>query len=168
MAKPTLTVVTHDSLPGLRLAITKTSDAAWKQRLKAALKAREGKKRREIAEQLVASERSVGAWIKAYNAGGMAALKTKPSGRKLGPQRWETAIFDALARAIDKGGYWSIPRMQEWLSRHTHHDIPEQTVWYRMDRLGYSYKSARPHPVQGNKERQEAFKKRASFPSWSR
>lgn len=98
MAKPTLIVVTHDTLPGLRLAIAKTSDAAWKQRLKAVLKAREGKKRKEIAEQLVASERSVGAWIKAYNTGGKAALKTKPSGRKPGPQRWDTALFDTLAR----------------------------------------------------------------------
>ncbi len=168
MAKPSLTVITHDSLPALRLAITKTSDAAWKQRLKAVLKAREGKKRKEIAEQLVASERSVGTWIKAYNMGGKAALKTKPSGRKPGPQRWDTAIFDALAHEIDKGGYWSIPRMQEWLSKHKHQDIPEQTVWYRMDQLQYSYKSARPHPVQGNKERQEAFKKGASFHSWSR
>ncbi|GEM_PF-5664324 len=163
-----LTVVAHDSVPALRLLITKTRDAAWKQRLKAVLKAQEGKKRKEIAEALVTSERSVGTWIKEYNDGGAEALKTKPMGRKFGPQRWEADIFDDLTKEIDKGGYWSIPKMQEWLREHHQKDIPEQTVWYRMDQLDYSYKSARPHPVQGNKERQEAFKKGASLRSWSR
>ena len=168
MATPPLIVITHDSLPTLRLAIKKTSDAAWRQRLKAIVKAHEGRKRKEIADELMTSERSVGLWIKAYNAGGMDALKTKPSGRKPGPQRWEASIFDDLAAEIDKGGYWSIPRMQAWISKHRKKDIPEQTVWYRMDKLNYSYKSARPHPAQGSKERQEAFKKGALPHSWSR
>lgn len=168
MAKPTLNVVAHESLSVLRAAVRKTSDAAWKQRLKAVLKAREGKKRKEIAEELLASERSVGAWIGAYNDGGVGELKTKPSGRKHGPQRWQNLIFDDLAREIDKGGYWSVPKMQEWLANHHAVTIPEQTVWYRMDQLNYSYKSARPHPVQGNKAKQDAFKKGASLRSWSR
>jgi len=168
MAKPLLTVSAHDSLHALHLAIIKTGDAAERTRLKAVCKAREGKKRKDIAEELMVSERSVGAWIKTYNAEGLAGLKTKATGRKPGAQKWAPSIFDALAAEIDKGGYWSIPRMQEWISEHQHKDIPEQTVWYRMDQLDYSYKSSRPHPVQGNKERQEAFKKGALFHSWSR
>lgn len=167
MAKPILNVVAHESLSELRRAVKKTGEAAWKQRLKAVLKAREGKKRKEIAEELLASERSVGTWIRAYNDRGIDGLKTKPSGRKPGPQRWQSSIFDELAREIDKGGYWSVPKMQEWISRQYKKYIPEQTVWYRMDQLSYSYKGARPHPVQGDKERQEAFKKGASFHSWS-
>jgi transposase len=168
VAKPILTVVAHDPLPALRLAVKKTSDAAWKQRLKAVLKAREGTKRRDIAEALVVSERSVGSWIKAYNCGGVDALKTKPSGRKIGPQLWDSSIFTDLCKEIDKGGYWSIPKMQEWIEAHHHKAIPEQTVWYRMDQLSYSYKGARPHPAQGNKDTQEAFKKGALLRSWSR
>ena len=163
-----LTVVAHDSEHALRLLITKTRDAAWKQRLKAVLKAQEGKKRKEIAEALVTSERSVGTWIKEYNNGGIVALKTKPVGRKPGPQRWEADIFDDLVKEVDKGGYWSIPRMQEWITQHHKKDIPEQTVWYRMDKLKYSYKSARPHPVQGNRDKQESFKKGALSRSLSR
>ena len=79
-----------------------------------------------------------------------------------------TKEFEELCKEIDKGGYWSIPKMQEWIEKHHHKAIPEQTVWYRMDQLSYSYKGARPHPVQGNKDKQEAFKKGALLPSWSR
>lgn len=168
MAKPILTVIAHDPLPTLRAKLKDIRDIAHKTRLKAIIKAREGKKRAEIAQELIVSERSISTWIGAYNTGGMAALETKPSGRKSGPQRWKTAIFDNLAKEIDKGGYWSIPRMQEWLSKHCSVNIPEQTVWYRMDQLNYSYKPARPHPIKGNKERQEVFKKGGSFHSWSR
>lgn len=168
MAKPLLTVIAHDSLPVLRLAVKNTGDAGARTRIKAVLKAREGKKRREIATELMISERSVGLWIKAYNSNGLKGLKTKPSGRKLGPQRWVASIFDELAREIDKGGYWSIPKMQKWISEHHQKDIPEQTVWYRMDQLDYSYKGARPHPVHSNKEQQEFFKKGGLLHSWSR
>ncbi len=92
----------------------------------------------------------------------------KPAGRKKGDVIWDASLFESLTKEIDKGGYWSIPRMQKWLHEHHHKDIPEQTIWYRMNKLDYSYKSARPHPAQGNKEKQEAFKKGASFRSWSR
>jgi transposase len=98
----------------------------------------------------------------------LAGLAQKPSGRKEGNPKWDKEPFDALAQEIDKGGYWSVPRMQEWLKKEYKKNIPEQTVWYRMDTLGYSYKSARPHPVQGDRERQETFKKGASPHSWSR
>lgn len=168
MAKPMLVVVAHDSLPALRLAVKRTGDAGVRTRIKAVLKAREGKKREKIASELMVSERSVGTWIGEYNDGGVAGLKTKPSGRKPGPQRWATAIFETLAQEIDRGGYWSIPKMQEWLRVHYHKNIPEQTIWYRMDQLNYSYKGARPHPAQGNKEHQEAFKKGGLLHSWSR
>lgn len=167
MAKPELVIVAHDTAAALTLAIKKTSDAAYKTRLKAILKAKKGAKRATIATELVITERSVSLWLSAYNKGGVHALMTKQPGRRAGPQKWRADIFETLAKAIDKGGYWSVPRMQEWLKEHHHKDIPEQTVWYRMDQLNYSYKSARPHPVQGNKEKQDAFKKGASYRSWS-
>jgi len=49
--------------------------------------------------------------------------------------------------------------MQDWLHTIKGADIPEQTVWYRMDKLKYSYKSGRPCPVQGDQKKQESFKK---------
>lgn len=158
----------RDSTANLERVVKKTRDPAQRVRLKAILLRKRGKTPQEIAESLVVTDRSVTGWIRRYNQDGKAGLATQPSGRKEGNPKWDAMHFEQLAKAIDKGGYWSIPRMQEWLTQHCAVNIPEQTVWYRMDRLHYSYKSARPHPVQGNKERQEAFKKGASFHSWSR
>lgn len=158
----------HEAIERLQEKIKKAQDEAYKTRLKAILLARKGKKRYEIVEQLTVNAKSVTIWVARYNQGGTDALLTKPSGRKEGNPKWDAIFFEALAKEIDTGGYWSIPRMQEWLKKHHHVDIPEQTVWYRMDQLKYSYKSARPHPTQGNKEKQATFKKGVSIRSWSR
>lgn len=155
-------------LPALRAALQQTRDAACKTRLQAVRKAREGKKRAEIAQALVGSARRVGMWIGADNAGGLEALTTKPSGRNPGPPRWETSIFDDLAAAIDKGGSWSVPRMPRWISAHRHQDIPEQPGGSRMDNLQFASKSARPPPYQGDNDRQEAFQQGAWCRAWSR
>lgn len=53
--------------------------------------------------------------------------------------------------------------MQEWIQKHHKVAILEQTVWYHMDKQGYSYKSDRPHPAKGDKEKQEVFKKRTHY-----
>lgn len=160
------TLCAHDSINNLRRAIKNTRDPATQLRIKAILFRKQGKTPQEIAKSLIVTDRSVNGWILRYNSDGLAGLATKPSGRKEGNPKWGKDVFEDLAREIDKGGYWSIPKMQEWLSENEK-DIPEQTVWYRMDQLNYSYKSSRPHPVQGNKERQEVFKKGASLRSWS-
>jgi transposase len=163
-----LIVVAHDTEAELRKKLSHAHDEAFKNRMKAVLLALQGKKRYEIVTQLTVDAKSITTWLKRYNEHGTSALISKYGGRPKGNPKWDTTLFDALAKEIDKGGYWSIPRMQEWLREHHQKDIPEQTVWYRMDQLNYSYKSARPHPVQGSRETQEVFKKGGSSRSWSR
>ena len=158
----------HDSFERLSEAAKYARDPALKIRLKAVVLRKQHKTPQEIARLLAVTDRSVTGWIRRYNNDGLVALATKPSGRPKGNPKWDASIFDALAKEIDKGGYWSIPRMREWIREHLEKDIPEQTVWFRMDQLDYSYKSARPHPVQGNRDKQENFKKMVSFRSWSR
>lgn len=158
----------RDSTDSLLVAVKKTRDQGEKTRLKAILLRKQGKTPQEIAESLVVTDRSVTGWIIRYNNEGSAGLVSRQGGRPEGNPKWDAEIFDDLAKEIDKGGYWSIPRMQEWLRENKKKTIPEQTVWYRMDQLSYSYKSSRPHPAQGNKDKQEAFKKGASLHSWSR
>lgn len=158
----------HDSEDDLKTALKKARDPAFKIRLKAILLRKKGKTPQEIAESLVVTDRSVTGWIASYNQNGTSGLVTKPSGRKEGNPKWDSILFEDLIKEIDKGGYWSIPRMQDWFFKHKSLNIPEQTIWYRLDKLGYSYKSARPHPMQGNKEKQEVFKKGVSRRSWSR
>ena len=157
----------HDSLAGLQRVAKKTRDPALKVRIKAVLLRKQGRTPQEIAAFLVVTPRSVNGWMRRYNEGGIPALATKPSGRPEGNPKWKAAVFTDLIKEIDKGGYWSIPLMQDWIAKHHKVNIPEQTVWYRMDQLNYSYKSARPHPTQGSKEKQESFKKRASYHIWS-
>jgi transposase len=117
-------------------------------------------------ERLTVDASSVTEWIHRYNEKGTDALVSNKGGRPEGNPKWDQSIFDDLAKEIDKGGYWSVPRMQAWLKKHKNKEIPEQTVWYRMDQLKYSYKSSRPSPIGGSVEKRDAFKKGASYRSW--
>jgi transposase len=166
--KKHIVLCAHESVPVLQATLKKSRDQAFKIRLKAIILRSQGKSPQEIAESLVVSDRSVTSWVLRYNTDGLTGLTTKPSGRPEGNPKWEAKPFEKLTKEIDKGGYWSIPRMQKWITENYKKDIPEQTIWYRMDQLGYSYKGARPHPVQGNKDKQEAFKKGGLLRSWSR
>lgn len=161
-------IVPHDKVAELKQKIKQSKDDAYRVRLRVIIKAIEGKSRGTIADELAVSIRGISKWVKKYNALGIAGLITKPSGRPEGNPKWDTMLFNDLAKEIDKGGYWSIPRMQEWFKKQYDKIIPEQTVWYRMDQLNYSYKGARLHPMQGNKEKQESFKKGGLSRSWSR
>jgi transposase len=166
MAK--LLVIQHDTEAELREKLRHVHDEAFKNRVKAIVLALRGKKRYEICRQLDVDEKSVTRWVQRYNKNGTSALVSNKGGRPKGNPKWQTEPFEKLTKEIDKGGYWSIPRMQKWITEHYKKEIPEQTVWYRMDQLGYSYKSARPHPVQGDRDKQEAFKKGVLSRSWSR
>jgi len=163
-----INIKSRDSAQNLKCALTKSHDAAQKNRIRAIINIKEGATKTATAKQFVVSRTSVVSWVKAYNLGGVEALKTNYGGRPEGNPKWDVSIFNGLAKEIDKGGYWSIPRMQEWLKTKYKKYIPEQTVWYRMDQLNYSYKSSRPHPTQSNKEKQESFKKGVSFHFWNR
>jgi transposase len=158
-------VATHHTMVELKIAIKRSRDEGQKTRLRAIMAAQAGSARKDIAAMLSVSDHSITNWVHAYNKGGTDALITNKGGRPKGSTVWKDDMFTDLAKAIDTGGYWSIPRMQEWLKEHKDTYIPEQTVWYRMDQLKYSYKSARPHPMQGNKEKQETFKKGGWFRS---
>jgi transposase len=164
----TIHVIAHDTAAELLAELRCAHDEAFKTRVKVIRLALSDTPRCEIAEQLMVDLKSVTSWVKRYNERGISGLATHKGGRPEGNPKWDKEPFDALAQEIDKGGYWSVPRMQEWLKQKYKKDIPEQTIWYRMDQLKYSYKSARPHPTQGNRERQETFKKGASPHSWSK
>lgn len=154
-----------ESIAFLRKAVKQSKDPAQKNRIRTIIKIKEGIPRNIVATDQVISPTTLISWIKAYNQGGVPALIFSKGGRPEGNPKWDSTIFCDLAKEIDKGGYWSIPRMQQWLEDTKQITIPEQTVWYRMDQLNYSYKSARPHPVKGDRERQETFKKGVLSPS---
>ena len=162
MAKA-LSLSTRDSVTQLRSAVTSCGDEAQKTRIRAIIRLREHATRTAVARDFVVDRDTVTNWIAAYNAGGVPALAMGKGGRPEGNPKWDTAIFDDLIKEIDKGGrYWSVPLMQEWITEKHKKVIPENTVWYHVTGLDYTYKSARPHPMKGDPVKQEAFKKGVS------
>jgi len=146
----------------LKEIVKKCADQAQKTRIRAIINIKKGKKRSEVAEILSCSRDSVTNWVNTYNEESIEGLKTNLGGRKEGNPKWDIGIFASLAEEIDKQKqYWSVPLMQKWIRENKKEEIPEQTVWYHMKDLRYSYKSARPHPHKGNREAQAAFKKGA-------
>lgn len=159
----------HHTLAELIEAKNKSSDEGQKLRLRAIINIKKGKLSKQVSEEILISRRSLSSWVGKYNEKGIEGLVTNKGGRPEGNPKWDVKIFDALTAMIKStGGYWSIPKMQEWIKNKYQQSIPEQTVWYHLDKLGFSYKSARPHPYKGNKEQQDSFKKRALLKSWSR
>jgi len=152
------------TLDELRIAHTKVKDEAHKYRIKAIIHVAGGATHEETAEHLMVNKNTITTWVAAYNKGGIEALALSKGGRPKGNQKWDQKIFDRLVQEVDKGDcYWSVPLMQDWLKEHEGKEVPESTVWYHIDRLGYSHKSARPHPYKGDEEKQDAFKKGVSW-----
>ena len=150
------------NVPALKDHLQLTKSASEKVRVRAIIKIGQGKQIQNIASELMVSRRSISTWSNRFYQQGVEGLKDNKGGRKEGNPKWDTEIFDSLLKEIDKQKqYWSIPLMMQWIKEKYKQDIPEQTVWYHIDKQGYSYKSSRPHPYLGNKEKQEAFKKRA-------
>ena len=137
-------------------AKNKSSDEGQKLRLRAIINIKKGKSIQQVSEELVVSRKSVSIWQDTYNEAGVEGLVSNKGGRSEGNPKWDIEIWTALDKVVKtKGGYWSIPKMREWIEVTYQKTIPEQTIWYHLELLGFSYKSARPHPYKGNPERQE-------------
>lgn len=150
------------SVKKLRQALARSDDEGQKTRIRAIINIKEGATHTEIVQRFCVHKETVTRWVKVYNDGGIPALNMSKGGRPKGNHKWDEKLFTDLTKEIDKGGrYWSIPLMCEWLMEHKKKEVPESTVWYHINRLDYSHKSARPHPYKGDQEKQDAFKKGA-------
>ena len=149
-------------IPTLKHHLQTIKSSSEKVRIRAIIKIGEQKQIQEISKELMISRRSISTWNKRFLQQGIVGLRDNNGGRKEGNPKWNTEIFNELIKEIDKQEqYWSIPKMMEWIEQRFKKEIPEQTIWYQLDKRGYSYKSSRPHPYLGNKEKQESFKKGA-------
>ena len=162
MSKPII-LVNKNSIEELKLILKTSKDEGQKTRLRIIIGVKKDKLRKDIAEDLNIHIDTIADTVKRYNDKGLAGLIVSKGGRPEGNPKWDTKIFDDLIKEIDKQDkYWSIPIMINWIKENKKEDIPYNTVWYHLKDLKYSYKSARPHPYKGDKEKQESFKKRAS------
>lgn len=149
-------------IPILKNHLQTIHSPSEKVRVRAIIKIGQQKQIQDIAEELMVSRRSISTWSKRFTKQGLVGLRDNNGGRKEGNPKWDQEIFKALVLEIEKQDkYWSVPLMIEWVQKQYKKIIPEQTIWYQLKRHGYSYKSSRPHPYLGNKEKQESFKKGA-------
>lgn len=74
----------HESIDELRRMVRTSDDEAQKTRMRAIIELREGATRREVARRTVVDSDTITNWIKAYNRGGVAALKMSRGGRPQG------------------------------------------------------------------------------------
>lgn len=147
----------------LLTAIKETTDVAEQLRIKVIIKVKEGKTGNKIKEELMVSIRSINTWVQRYRQNGLNGLKTKRSGRREGNPKWDKQIFNELVKEIDSTEqYWSVPLMNQWIKENYKQDIPDTTILYHLNKLGYSYTSARPHPYKGDPLAQQEFKKKVS------
>jgi transposase len=147
----------------------RSSDPGQKFRLKAIISIKKGNKVGQVSKDFLVSRKSLSSWQKRLQEKGVDGLATNKGGRKEGNPKWDAEIWKGLGRHIkETNGYWSIPKMIEWIFEKYCEHIPEQTVWYHLNLLGFSYKSARPHPYLGNREKQDMFKKTVSNKTWRR
>ena len=159
MSKP-IKLLNKHSVKELKKALKITKDEGQKTRLKLIIAVKQGKSRKTIAEELHVHNDTISDNVRRYNKSGVNGLTTNKGGRPEGNPKWDKEIFKDLTKEIDKQDkYWSIPIMVEWIKKHKDKNIPYNTVWYHMHGLEYTYKSARPHPYKGEKDKQESFKK---------
>lgn len=164
----TCTLAPHHTLDELIEIKNKSSDDGQKLRLRAIISIKKGKMQKQVSEELSVSEKTLGIWRGKYNDKGTDGLLSNKGGRKEGNPTWDVKIFEKLTEHIkNTGGYWSVPKMQEWIEKTFEKTIPQVTIWYHLIILGFSYKSARPHPYKGDKERQDSFKKGALLKHWT-
>jgi len=159
-----LKIEEYDTIKELREKIRYTKDGRYQLRLNTIVLAKKGVSSKIIQTELMISSKTYYKWIHSYNTGGTEALENiRITGRKDGNPKWDNEIFEKLFLKLDAmQEYWNIPKMQKWIKETYNKDIPYSTVEYRLHKSSYSYKSNRPSPYKGDKEKQESFKKMAS------
>lgn len=159
--KPILLQNKH-SIKQLEAMLSKRTEPFERNRIKVLIELKKGKTKAEIVATFHMERGTLLDWIKAYNKDGIKGLKTNKGGRPEGNPIWDDAIFESLEKQINtQDQYWSVPLMIEWIKKRYHKDIPEQTVWYRMNKMSnFTYKSSRPTPYLGDTRKQNTFKKK--------
>ena len=97
-------------------------------------------------------------WIRRYNEEGINGLKTKKSTER--KEKWDNNLFKELFEELDKNkGFWTTKKMQKFIEEKHNVKIPEESIRRRLHKYRYSWKTSRPSPYKGDKEKQEEFKK---------
>lgn len=98
-----------------------------------------------VAEALIVNRETVTKCLQLFNQGGLDLLKPKKAGRKEGNPKYDGEIFSQLVRVLEKSNQgWSVYQMQDYIRKHYGVVVPESTIYYRIAKLGYARRSAKP------------------------
>ena len=137
-----------------------TKDGRYRLKLNVILEIKKGKKAKEIQSNFLISQTTYYRWLKKYNKGGVELLKTNLGGRAEGNPKYENKIFKELFLKLDEmEEWWSVLKMVEFVKERHNVDVLPETMRVRVKKAGYSWKSNRPSPYKGDKDKQESFKK---------
>jgi len=142
----------------LKREIRETKDGRYSLRLRCVLLRKEGKSTKEIQESLLVSREFIARWIRRYNEKGLKALKYRHTGGRR--EIWGIKYFKELFEELNKGeGVWTVKKMQKFIEDIHKVKIPEESIRRRLHKYRYSWKTSRPSPYKGDKEKQKEFKK---------
>lgn len=131
----------------------------------------EGKTCPEVSSLVGFTVKYVRRVVRRYNKEGMDGLKDRrtTNGGNRSALNEEQRI--RLAQSIEKesppdGGFWTSPKIQQWVKQETGKTISTVSAWKYLKRLGFSVLVPRPHHTKANKEKQEEFKKKQTSRSY--
>jgi len=153
-----LEVKNHNTIEELKKEIREAKNGRYALRVQCIKLKKEGKRTKEIEEALLISRDAVSRWVRRYNKEGLEGLKSKkPTGRK---EKWNDDLFKELFEELNKNrGFWTIKKMQKFIKEKHNIKIPEESLRRKIHKAKYSWKTSRPNPYKGDKQKQEEFKK---------
>jgi transposase len=152
----------HDTIEELRRAVRRERDGRVRDRIRAVVKARQGRTAKQVAADLGVSRRAVQKWVGRYNGGGLAYLPDAP--RPGQPPRCPPEKLGALKRRITEG-----PRPEDGVCTLRGEDVKRilekefgvvqdlSTTYKLMHRLGLSPLRPRRRHVKNDPEAMAAW-----------
>lgn len=115
--------------------------------------------KKQLSKEINLSRKIIIGYVKQFNAGGLNGLQPKKRCKSSYNVLYPDSIFKSLTDEIDKQeGVWSLPRMQNYIEENFSQKPSLSQIYKRLKKLGYSYKSSRPHPFKGDKKNKRSSK----------
>lgn len=140
--------------------------AMEKRRLKAAELFAKGKGASEVARLLGVRKQSAHGWLKAWQAKGQEALKSKgPAGPKARlSEEQKLRVMEAIVAGPRAAGYatevWTLPRVAKLIEKQTGERYHPGHVWWLLRELGLSCQQPTRRAIERNEEAIAEWKKR--------
>lgn len=160
-----ITIIHHNTLEDFHKIIIKTQNLELRYRLLAIEKvlADPAVSSKQICKELFINTNTFFKWLKWYNEGGVDKLKNGEGGKGFNgghPKEYSDEAFEELKKEIDENQdiVWTLEKMQYFLEDKFGIKPTPQAIRYRIKDT-HSYKSSRPYPHKGDRDKLGRFKK---------